>query len=310
MLVEEELARFSPAKDVILTIGVFDGVHLGHRQLINTLVSEARRQGLLSAVVTFRQHPREVVLHRTSVPYLTTFAERERLLKEAGADIVVGLTFNRELASLSAREFVAVLQKHLRMRSLVIGPDFALGKGREGDAEKLMALGREMGFSVTVVPLKQADGQGISSTAIRNALAAGDMRTVARLLGRPFALEGKVVEGQRRGTDMGFPTANISVAASQALPPDGVYATRAAIEGKTYMSMTNIGTCPTFGPGNERTIEVFILDYAGTAYGKDLKIELIDRLREEKRFESAEALAKQIGEDVRRGKQILKELAK
>jgi riboflavin kinase/FMN adenylyltransferase len=310
MQVEEELVRFSPEKDMLLTIGVFDGVHLGHRYLISNLVSRAKQQGLLSGVVTFKQHPRELLSPHARLSYLTTLAEREQLLKHEGVDMVIALSFTRELASLTAREFVSLLQKHLRMRGLVIGPDFALGKNREGKAATLSALGEEMGFTVTPVQPKKLDGEVASSTAIRNALADGNMQKVTRLFGHPFSLNGRVTTGEHRGAGMGFPTANIDVGARQALPPDGVYATWAYIEGKAYQSMTNIGRRPTFGAHNKRTIEVFILSYGRDLYGKDLKIELVERLRGEKKFENVEALTKQIAEDVKRGREILNDMAK
>lgn len=305
MHVEEELARFSPQKDMLLTVGVFDGVHLGHRYLISRLVSQARQKSLLSGVVTFRHHPRDLLSSRPHLPYLITLQERERLLKQEGVDAVISLSFTRELASVSARDFVSLLQKYLRMKGLVVGPDFALGKERQGTTSFLTNLGKEMGFSVEVVPPNKIDDEVISSTAIRNALAQGDMHRVTNLLGRPFSLHGRVTTGEHRGAGMGFPTANIAVDARQALPPDGVYATLAYIERRTYPSVTNVGLRPTFGDNTERTVEVFILDYSTDIYGKDLKIELIERLRGEKKFEDVEALKHQIAEDVTKSREIL-----
>jgi riboflavin kinase/FMN adenylyltransferase len=305
MQVEEELARFSPEKDMLITVGVFDGVHLGHRYLISNLVSRAKQQGLLSGVVTFKQHPRELLSPHSRPSYLTTLAEREQLLKREGVDMVIALSFTRELADLTAREFASLLKKYLRLRGLVIGPDFALGKNREGNITTLSALGSEMGFTVTSVEPKKLDGEVASSTAIRNALSDGNMQKVTRLFGHPFSLQGKVTTGEHRGVGMGFPTANIDVDAQQALPPDGVYATWAYVEGKKYQSMTNIGRRPTFGAHNKRTIEVYILSYDQEIYGKDLKIELVERLRGEKKFENVEALKKQIAEDVKHGREIL-----
>jgi len=305
MQVEEELTRFSPEKDMFLTVGVFDGVHLGHRYLISNLVSRAKQQGLLSGVVTFKQHPRELLSPHSRPSYLTTLAEREQLLKREGVDMVISLSFTRELADLTALEFVSLLKKYLRLRGLVIGPDFALGKNREGNITTLTALGSEMGFTVHAVQPKKMDGEVASSTAIRNALADGNMQKVTRLFGHPFSLQGQVTTGEHRGAGMGFPTANIDVDARQALPPDGVYATWAYVEGKKYQSMTNIGRRPTFGAHNKRTVEVYILSYDQEIYGKDLKIELVERLRGEKKFENIEALKQQIAEDVKHGREIL-----
>lgn len=305
MQVEQELARFSPEKDMLLTVGVFDGVHLGHRYLISNLVSRAKRQGLLSGVVTFKQHPRELLSPHSRPSYLMTLAEREQLLKHEGVDMVIAISFTRELADLTAREFVELLKKYLRMCGLVIGPDFALGKNREGNFTTLSALGNEMGFTVHAVHPKMFNGEVASSTAIRNALADGNMQKVTKLFGHPFSLQGKVTTGEHRGVSLGFPTANIDIEARQALPPDGVYATWAYVEGKKYQSLTNIGRRPTFGEHNKRTVEVFILSYDQNLYGKDLKIELVERLRGEKKFDNAEALKRQIAEDVKRGREIL-----
>lgn len=304
MLVEKELAEFSPKKDTVLTIGVFDGVHLGHKYLISQLKEQARQRNRLSGVVTFRQHPQEVLSPQAGLPYLTSLAEKVSLLKNEGLDIVVALTFDHDLAKLSARQFVTLLKKYLRMVGLVIGPDFALGRGRRGDAEALRRLGKEMGFTVTVVSPVKVNGEVVSSTAIRQALARGDMTKVVRLIGRSFSLQGAVTTGVGRGSQLGFPTANLEVDAKRAIPADGVYATWAHIDGQAYQSMTNIGWRPTFG-GPGRTIETYILDYRDNLYGRELKIDIIERLRDEKRFASAEELKKQIAEDIKRGRAIL-----
>ena len=305
MQVEDELAQFSPPKETLLTIGVFDGVHLGHKFLISEVVRLAARENLLSCVITFRQHPRDLLSPKTKLLYLCGIPERIQLLKNEGVDIVAALTFNRELAKLSARDFVALLKKQLKMRGLVIGPDFTLGRNREGNAEVLRSLGQEMGFSVTVIAPKIIDGEIASSTAIRQTLAEGNMAKVTRLLGRPFSLRGKVARGEHRGTGLGFPTVNLSIDAKMALPPDGVYATRAFIGGQEYQAMTNIGKRPTFGENDTRTIESFILNYHQDIYGQEFKIDIIQRLREEKSFNDIEELKKQITEDVKRGTAIL-----
>ena len=257
---EEELAGLSPDKDMLLTIGVFDGVHLGHKYLISRLKELALKQGLASGVVTFRQHPEEVMSPKNKLPFLTDLKQRINLLKGEGVDAVIPLSFTTELAQLSARQFISLLQKHLRVRGMVIGPDFALGRNREGDAETLRQLGKEMGFSVTVVPPVVIDGEVVSSTAIRKALARGDMKRVQKLAGRPFRLQGRVVRGVGRGVKLGFPTANLEIEPEHALPADGVYVSQAHIDNQTYPSVTNIGKRPTFG-SKERLVEVYLLDY-------------------------------------------------
>jgi riboflavin kinase/FMN adenylyltransferase len=305
MLVEEELARFSPERDTVLTIGVFDGVHLGHKHLITELLNQARQRQLVSGVVTFRHNPEKLLSHRNKLPFLTDIDERIGLLKDEGVDIVIPLSFTPELAQLSAGQFVVLLKKHLKMRGLVIGTDFALGKERQGDTDTLLKLGREMDFSVTVVPPLTVNGKVVSSTAIRKALVDGDMKKFSELTGRSFSLRGKVVAGAGRGEGLGFPTANLDVSSRQAIPPDGVYAGLAHINGKVYQSMTNIGQNPTFG-NTERTIESFLIDYHGDLYGHEISVDFVAKLRDEKKFKNAEELKKQVAEDIRQGKIILK----
>jgi len=305
MQVEEELAKLSLKKDMLLTIGVFDGVHLGHKYLISQLTEQARQQNLLSGVVTFRQHPQEVLSPQTKLPFLTDLTQRTNLLKNESIDVIIPLSFTRELAQLSASQFINLLKRCLRMRGLLIGPDFALGKNREGTINTLRALGEDMNFTVTVIPPLMINGEVVSSTAIRKALADGDMKRVLNLIGRPFSFHGRVISGTGRGLELGFPTANLNIDPKQALPAEGVYATWTYIDDKAYQSMTNIGKCPTFG-GNELTVEVYILDYHNSLYGHKLKIDIIERLRDEKQFDSIEKLKNQITEDIKQGRAILK----
>jgi riboflavin kinase / FMN adenylyltransferase len=255
-------------------------------------------------VVTFRHNPEKLLSHRSKLPFLTDIDERLDLLKQEGVKMVVPLSFTPELAQLSARDFIALLQKYLKMRGLVIGEDFALGKGREGNTENLKNLGQSMDFSITIVPPLVINGEVVSSTTIRKALAAGDMSKVRELTGRPFQLAGKVVSGYGRGTGMGLPTANLEISSDHALPPDGVYTGWAYINGNTYQMMTNIGKNPTFGI-NKRTVEAYLIDYHGDLYGTDLQLDIVARLRDEKKFGSSEALKKQVAEDIREGKKIL-----
>jgi len=305
MQIEEELVKLSAEKDMLLTIGVFDGVHLGHRYLISQLKELARQQNLVSGVVTFRQHPQEVLSPQTKLPFLTDFAQRTNLLQNEGVEAIITLSFTPELAQLSARQFIALLKKYLGMRGVVIGPDFVLGRNREGNTNTLRRLGREMGFSVTAVPPIVIDGEVVSSTAIRNALAEGDMKRVQKLVGRPFSLHGHVIPGAGRGVELGFPTANLDTDPEQALPAEGVYVGWVHIDDQAYPSMTNIGKRPTFG-GNERVVEVYLLDYHSDLYGQELTIDIIERLRGEKKFDAPEELKKRITKDIKQGRAILK----
>ncbi|MFC2059352.1 bifunctional riboflavin kinase/FAD synthetase [Chloroflexota bacterium] len=300
-----ELAGFKPEKGTLLTIGVFDGVHLGHKHLINTLTQKAAERNLISGVVTFRQHPRLLLSPHSKPAQLISFEERATLLKSLGVKIVVPLTFTAELAKLNAREFVMLLKQHLQMQGLVIGPDFALGHGREGDATTLKSLGQELDFTVEAVLPLVLEGSLVSSTAIRETLAQGDISETTKLLGRHFSLSGPVVGGRERGQSLGFPTANIGLNSHLALPNDGVYATRAHFGDRVYPSVTNIGTRPTFSE-SERTIEVHLLDFTGNVYGQQITIELVERLRPEMKFAGKEELIAQINKDIGQARKVLK----
>jgi len=304
MQIEAELAGFTPRQETVLTIGVLDGVHLGHQELIGYLRRQALARDYLPGVVTFRNHPLDVLSPQTHLPRLTSLEERTRLLQGLGIELIVPLSFTPDLAQLAAGDFVALLQKYLKMRGLVIGPDFALGRGREGDVSALHSLGKERGFWVDVIPPKVINGEVVSSTSIRQALAKGDTAKVKRLLGRPYVLTGQVGHGAGRGRQLGFPTANLEINSRQALPADGIYATRAYVAGHTYPSVTNIGTRPTFGEG-QRTVEVYLLDFEGALYTQELRLELIERLRAEKRFSNPEELKAQISRDVEQARSIL-----
>ena len=307
MHLEDELAAQATAQDTVLTIGVFDGVHLGHKELLQEVKRQAAALQCLSGVVTFRQHPEELVHSGKVLPHLTSLEERIKSLKAEGIDRVVVLSFSLDMVAIEARDFVALLCKYLRMKALVMGPDFALGKNRRGDAAYLAAVGRELGFTVTSLPPKIISCEIVSSTAIRRALAAGDMQRVYQLAGQYFTFGGPVVTGFGRGKELGFPTANLDVEPKQALPPDGVYATLAYIDNTFYHSLTSIGVRPTFAAGN-RTIEVYILDYKDNLYGKNLKVAFVARLRPERKFTSPGALQEQIAADITRGRAILSKI--
>ena len=304
MRLDLELGQYPTDRDSALTIGVFDGVHRGHRQLITQLLRDARNTGRRAGVVTFRNHPLSVLRADFNPQYLTDFDERARLIGELGVDFVVPITFDLELSDLGPKDFVARLQQHLRMRELVVGPDFAMGHKRMGDVETLTALGEEMEFSVRVVDLLVEGGQAIRSTTIREALAKGDVTRAAALLDRNFALTGVVVKGAGRGRTLGFPTANLEPPQGMVSPGDGIYATWARLGERCQMAATSIGTRPTFGEG-QRIIESFILDFEGDLYDQRVRLEFVRRLRDEIKYSSVEALQEQVDKDVDQTKAIL-----
>lgn len=305
MSIGDELGAFAVRGDTALTIGVFDGVHRGHTHLISQLVGEAASKGLLAGVVTFREHPAAVLSPSFQAQYLTSFEDRLDLLGQTKIDLAVPITFDRALASLAAGEFISLLQENLRMVSLVVGPDFAMGRKREGTIERLTELGGEMGFTLKVVDgLKDDKGDAVRSTTVRSALAEGDVERVADLLGRRFTMEGPVVSGEGRGGSLGIPTANIAPPSEMATPGDGIYAAYAHLDDRKMKAAVSIGTNPTFG-GHDRTIEPFILDFDGNLYGSTLQLEFVRRLRDQVKFDSVDSLLEQIDRDVAQTRQIL-----
>ncbi len=304
MTLVDDLAAAAPPGDSYLTIGVFDGVHLGHRHLMTLLRKKAAAAGCLAGVLTFRNNPLTVLRPDVSIPTITTVEERVRLMRQIGIDFVVPVTFTPDVSRITAEEFVALLHKHLRMRCMVIGPDFALGHRRQGTPEVLKELGERLGFSVTVAEPFTYESERVSSTTIRSALAQGDIQTAVALLGRRFTLEGRVVRGKGRGTNLGYPTANIEAGSGIVVPGDGIYATWAYIGGRGYKAASSIGVRPTFGAG-QRTVEAFVLDFIGDLYNKAVRLEFVQRLRDEVAFGSAEELQKQISLDVEQVRRVL-----
>ena len=306
MSVLEELARLHTINPTVITVGIFDGVHKGHQYLIGCLKEAAARQGFDSAVITFTNHPRSVIRPNVRVPLLTTPEDRLRLISEQGVDLVVPLSFTPDFSYLRAREFVELLKERLNMRGLVVGPDFAFGYQREGTVELLTQLGKEMDFTVEVVEPAKFEDRIVSSTAVRTSVQKGEMGDAAWMLTRPFILTGFVVEGDRRGRQIGFPTANVDIEPSIITPADGIYATWTQTDGKTYSSATNIGFRPTFGGGG-RQVETHIFDYSGDLYNARIRVAFVRKLRDEVKFNGVEALVNQLRQDVAQAKVVLGE---
>jgi riboflavin kinase/FMN adenylyltransferase len=300
-----QLKAGAPGIPSALTIGVLDGVHKGHQALLRRLASEAAQRGLSPGVVTLHPHPITVLRPEIQPSYLTTLERRIDLMMQAGVAWVIPMTFTSDVAEIESEDLAAAFHELVGMKLMVLGPDAAFGRGAPKDTHERMArLGGELGFEVLKIEPLMHDHERYSSTAVRKALGEGDMSRVTALLGRPYSLSGPVVKGFERGRTIGFPTANISVAADRAMPALGVYATKAVVNGGRYNGATNIGRRPTFDEGHI-SIETNILDFEGDLYGQRMEIEFVERIRAEVKFDSVEQLTEQITKDVAQAREIL-----
>ncbi|PWH18409.1 MAG: bifunctional riboflavin kinase/FMN adenylyltransferase [Anaerolineae bacterium] len=288
-----------------LTIGVFDGVHRGHQEIIHQLTAGAHADGAPAVLLTFRPHPAKVLAGR-DIPCLTTPEERAEILFSLGVDEVITLPFTRDLAERTAEDFMTELKSRLGLHKLLIGYDFALGKGRAGDFHRLREIGKWLGYEVQAIAPVRFSDEIISSTLIRQTVAEGAVRLAAAKLGRYYSVQGPVVPGDGRGRTLGIHTANIDIPAEKALPANGVYATWAWVQHQKYPSVTNIGLRPTFTAGAVLPrVETHLLDYSGDLYGNSLKIEFVERLRGEQKFATVQDLVAQIQSDIERTREML-----
>lgn len=289
-----------------ITVGTFDGIHLGHQAIVRELVNGARRTHLPSVVITFHPHPAVILKKRDRSFYLTNPEERAELLGELGVDFVVSYPFTPQVAEMSASQFVDHLHSHLHFEKLIVGFNFALGKGREGDVSTLSRFGEAYGFTVQAVSPITNGGEVISSSQIRVSLAEGDVDRVAKFLGRLYRLTGPVIPGDGRGRLIGIPTANIDIWVERALPKAGVYACTAHALGKKWNAVANIGYRPTFeSAAVQPRVEAHLLDFNEDLYSKSISLDFVQRLRDERRFESAEDLVIQIHQDIATARDLL-----
>lgn len=288
----------------VATIGNFDGVHLGHRAIFRRVVAEASKAQGTATVITFNPHPLKLLSPVRAPLLINTYAERERLIAASCIDLLVCLPFTAALAALTATTFVEeILVRGLGVKHLIIGYDYAFGRDRQGNAVFLQDCGELYGFTVEVLPPISQDQDVYSSTRIRQILQAGDVERAATLLGRHFTLEGEVIPGAGRGRNIGFPTANLRTE-KEILPLEGVYAVKVRIEESLLDGVVNIGRNPTFGE-NELTVEVHLLDFSHSLYGRTLRIYFIQRLRGEEKFSSVDELCTTIRADIAQARQIL-----
>lgn len=307
MKVIENYKNFSTTKKTIVTIGTFDGVHIGHQKIIEQLVATAKEKNCSSVLLTFFPHPRMVLQKDNSIKLINTIAERIEILEKTGLDYLIIQPFDTVFSRLSALDFVRIiLVNQFNMSELVIGYDHRFGKNREGNFEQLEEYGHTYDFVVHEIPAQDINAISVSSTKIRKALQEGEIKKASKYLGYAFVISGTVVSGKRLGNTIGFPTANLEVGESYKLiPKKGVYLVRSKIDGVWVNGMMNIGVRPTV-QGEFETIETHFFKFEKDIYGKKIQIELLDFLREEQKFDSVEALKNQLLKDEKKSLELLK----
>lgn len=291
----------------VITVGTFDGVHAGHRAIIDTVVEKANERDARSVLVTFDPHPRNIINPDAGIKLLTTLQERSEILDELGIDMMIVIPFDRDFSLLSSKEFVRdIIYKKIGVSEFVIGYDHQFGRNREGTIETIEKLGKELGFDAYVVSKCEVGEKTVSSTAIRNAISEeGNVDEAAEFLQRPYRLNGTVVHGDKRGKEIGFPTANIKPEqVNKIIPKDGVYAVKVRINGNLYDGMMNIGTRPTFD-GKVQTLEVHLFNFDEDIYGKEVQVRFYNRIRDEKKFDGKDELVGQLKQDEKQARKLL-----
>ena len=307
MSIEQLLKYNIVKKDTAITIGVFDGFHKGHQYIFEQLKKLAENSNLTPLVITFINHPLEILNKSFQPTYISDTETKIEYMKNFGIKNIIPIEFTKEIAQLTAVEFVNILKTNFNMSYLVIGTDFALGRNREGDPKTLSTLSPKIGFKIKMVDTLEINSFKISSTAIRKLLTSGSVQKIPPLLGRNFSLRGNVVSGSKRGHSLGFPTANLSIKHKLLIPKLGIYATETKIDSKIYPSCTSIGLRPTFYPKNNTPLmETHIINYNNNIYDKTIEVFFIDRIRDEKKFTSAQKLIEQMNNDVDKAYRILK----
>jgi riboflavin kinase / FMN adenylyltransferase len=294
------------ARPTVLTLGVFDGLHLGHQLIIRRVVERARETGSVPTVITFDPHPRAVLHPESAPPLLQTFDQKVEAFGVLGVEQAIVIRFTPEFAAVRAEEFLRdVVRERLQAREVYLGRGFAFGRGREGDINLLRKVSGELGFFADEVPEVRLRGRRISSSRVRELLSAGAVNLARRMLGRPYGVEGRVAHGDERGRRLGFPTANLQPH-NRVTPRRGVYVTATLVEGAWRRSVTNIGLRPTFGRTEEPSVETFVLDWGGDLYGDVVRVRFLHRLRDERKFASADELKRQIDRDVARAERYFR----
>lgn len=298
MEVIHNISNYRPQKPAILTIGTFDGVHFGHQKILRNLVVEAKKQNLCAIVLTFFPHPRMVLQKETQLKMIDTLEEKTKLLEQLGVEVLIVQPFTMEFSRMTAIEYTRdILVNGIRISKLIIGYDHRFGRNREATVEDLKQFGMDYNFTVEEIPAQDIESIAVSSTKVRNAIDSGEIKKANQYLGRPFSLNGAIVEGDKIGREMGYPTANLEIEEEYKLKPqNGVYLVQTSLVDKKYFGMMNVGKRPTVY-GKKTRIETYFFDFIGDLYGKKLRIELLEKIRDEQKFDSLDALRNQLNSD-------------
>ncbi|MCH2304447.1 MAG: bifunctional riboflavin kinase/FAD synthetase [SAR202 cluster bacterium] len=305
MLIDEEISDFKSINSHTISIGVFDGVHKGHKYFLSKLLSESKKSQSTPTVITFKTHPLSLLNPTIKIKNITTTNDKIKMIKNFGITSVIPVTFDRNLSELSGEEFINKIKSIIKISSLFIGPDFSIGKNRETNNTNIKDLSHKLNFKVFEIPKIKQDSLIIRSTNIRSLITDGKVNLASKMLGYPFFIKGLVIKGLSRGKKLGFPTANIKIPDNIILPSNGIYATHVSIGKNKYFGATSIGNNPTFNE-TDKTIETFIIGFNDDIYNKNICLEFIHRIRDEIKFSSANKLSIQMANDVEKITNILK----
>ena len=298
MQVFENILEYKPSRKSIVTIGTFDGVHIGHRKIITDMVAKGKKENLLPILLTFFPHPRMVLQKDSNIKMIDTINEKKKIFKKLGVEVLIIQPFTKDFSRMSAIKFTRdILVNSLKVSKLMIGYDHRFGRNREATVKTLKSFGLDYNFKVDEIPAQDIESISVSSTKVRKAIRSGDFKLVNKFLSRPFNLSGKIIKGDELGRKIGYPTANLKIFEKYKLKPqNGVYLTRTRLKKQTYFGMMNIGIRPTISAKNNQ-IETHLFDFNGNLYGHEMTLEILEKIREEKKFKSIEKLKIQLDID-------------
>ena len=306
MEVFENILEYKPSRESIVTIGTFDGVHIGHRKIITDMVVKGKKENLLTILLTFFPHPRMVLQKDSNIKMIDTINEKKNIFKKLGVEVLIIQPFTKDFSRMSAIKFTRdILVNSLKVSKLMIGYDHRFGRNREATVQTLKGFGLDYNFKVDEIPAQDIESISVSSTKVRNAIRSGDFKLVNKFLGRPFNLSGKIIKGDELGRKIGYPTANLKILEKYKLKPqNGVYLIRTKLKKQTYFGMMNIGIRPTISAKNNQ-IETHLFNFNGNLYDHEMTLEILEKIREEKKFESIEKLKIQLDIDKRHCQKLI-----